>query len=146
MLVEEFYIGEKMKKVGLGLLVVLLLTGCTLPVQKTRLTPVEVEQPTNETVKLVLNDGQKTATYSAMMRNGLTALDLTQEIAAREKIELKLKEYDFGVMLESILGKMNTADKAWILFVNGAGAAIGAGEQRVTAGDVVEWRYITPSL
>ena len=135
-----------MKKFWLGLALTIFLAGCTLPWQKIAPTPVEMKQPTDESVKLVVDDGQSVATYGATARNGLTALEMTQEIAAKENIEVRLKQYDFGVILEAIGEKINTPDRVWILFVNGTGASVGASEQRVTAGDTIEWRYITPSL
>jgi hypothetical protein len=77
---------------------------------------------------------------------GQTVFDLLNKLVEENKIEIKTKQYDFGILIESIGGKPNTKDKAWIYFVNSESAQVAADKYLLKAGDKVEWRYIKPTF
>ncbi len=66
------------------------------------------------------------------------------KLAAEKNLEMGIKEYDFGVFVESIDGVKGSSEKAWIYFVNGKSGTIAADQYQLSAGDLVEWKYITP--
>jgi len=68
---------------------------------------------------------------------------LTQE-AAKQRLEVKTKQYDFGIFVEQVGTLANTKEKSWIYFVNGKSGTVAADKQPVAPGDVVEWKYMTP--
>ena len=73
-----------------------------------------------------------------------TALELLTKGAKTKEIEVVVKKYDFGSLVESIGGKANSAEKAWIYFLNGESATQGADQYKLVDGDVIEWKYIKP--
>jgi hypothetical protein len=59
-------------------------------------------------------------------------------------MRVEVKTYSFGSLVESIDARANTADKAWIYFVNNAAASVGADSYFIRPNDVIEWRYTKP--
>lgn len=60
----------------------------------------------------------------------------------RRTNDIKVKEYSFGTIVESIDELVNGTDnKNWMYFVNEKEATVGAGDYKVNAGDVIEWRF-----
>jgi hypothetical protein len=57
--------------------------------------------------------------------------------------EVKVKDYDFGKLVEAVGGTANTADKSWFFYVNGVVGDKASDQFEVKAGDKVEWRYET---
>lgn len=138
-----------MKKIGLMLGLILLLGACQ---KQNKLTsPALLSQPTTaevssdkQLVTLVIDTGEEMATYSAKVSEATTVLALLTKIGEEKALEVETKVYSFGTLVEAIQGRKNTADKAWIYFVNGQTGEIGAGEKQLKAGDLVEWKYIPP--
>ena len=73
-----------------------------------------------------------------------TALGLLQKGAEAQELELKIKEYDFGSLVESVGDKVNSKEKAWIYYVNGESGTEGADMYQLKMGDLVEWKYVPP--
>lgn len=97
-------------------------------------------------VMLVIDfGGQEVVSHSAEHEQGITALSLLMDAAEENNIELKTTEYDFGTMVDSIGEKESSSDMAWIYFINGESANVGADSYEVVPGDTIEWRYIEPS-
>jgi hypothetical protein len=95
-------------------------------------------------VTVVLNTGEEISTVSGIpAENAFTALTA---LAKQKNLELKTKQYDFGVFVEQIGTLANTKEKAWIYFVNGKSGTVAADKQNLNAGDTVEWKYITPTI
>lgn len=105
---------------------------------------VEQQEQIPTLAQVVIDDGEQVATYPASLSEGVTALAVTEEVLRVEGVELGLKEYGFGVLVEAIGGKQNGADRAWIYYVNGQAATVGAGELKVQAGDQIMWKYEKP--
>ncbi|MCX6816673.1 MAG: DUF5667 domain-containing protein [Candidatus Beckwithbacteria bacterium] len=86
--------------------------------------------------KIDFGDNQVvTATVSAS-----TALEALENASSG----VKVKDYDWGKLVEEVTTKKNTPQKAWIYFVNGEAGKVAADKQEVKAGDIVEWRYEKP--
>ncbi len=100
--------------------------------------------PTAPSVSVTLDTGTTVATIS-----GVTAQNAFQALstaAKKQNLELKTKQYDFGVYVEQIGTFANTKEKSWIYFVNGTSGTVAADKQNLNAGDTVEWKYITPAI
>lgn len=75
-----------------------------------------------------------------------SVFNLLRTVVAKENIELGVKEYDFGTLVEKIGDLQNTPDKSWIYFVNGASGDVAADQKIFNAGDTVEWKYVKPEF
>jgi len=73
-------------------------------------------------------------------QDGTDALTLLQ---AGHRVEVK--QYSFGPLVTSIDGLANTASKAWLFYVNGAEASVGAKDYVSKSSDRLEWRYLPVS-
>ena len=94
-------------------------------------------------VTLTLDFGDSLATYSAIKaKNAYKAL---QVVAKDETLEVKTKEYDFGILVESI-GEYDNGEKAWMYYVNGVLGDKSADKYELKDNDVVLWRYEKPSF
>jgi hypothetical protein len=137
-----------MKSIGLIVGIALALGACQgKPVGITgddSSRPIVTAVPSQRTATLVIDTGEKMATYSGQVREAVTVLELLKQTAGENKIAYETKDYDFGTMVEAIEGKKNNADKVWIYYVNGKAGEVGAGEKQVQSGDMVEWKYIPP--
>ena len=100
--------------------------------------------PTPSLVSVTLDFGDRVATASSV--SATTAFDALVAASAKEQLELKTKQYDFGAFVEQIGGVVNTKEKSWIYFVNGKSGTVAADKQPIIAGDSVEWRYIEPTI
>jgi hypothetical protein len=99
-----------------------------------------------QSVLLVIDYGEgNVSSYNLEVENEITAFDLLKNTTDKENIPLETQQYDFGVFVKSVNGLESTAEKAWIYFVNNESGTIAADQQKVNPGDVVEWKYITPS-
>ena len=67
---------------------------------------------------------------------GKDAFELLKK-AVSGKVEAK--QYDFGVMVESINGGKPDKDHFWKLYINGKESQVGADKLVTHKGDVVEW-------
>lgn len=97
-----------------------------------------------QTAQVVLNFGDEIATYTASLETAHTALSALTQVASTSGHTVTIKTYPFGALVEAIDAFANSADNAWIYFVNGQTASVGASDYEVRPGDVVEWRYIKP--
>ena len=70
---------------------------------------------------------------------------ILEEALEKNNISFETEKYDFGVFVKSINGIESTNEKAWIYFVNGESGQVAADKLELNTGDLVEWKYITPS-
>ncbi len=106
-----------------------------------------VEEKKEETVSLTLDFGDEdTTSYTIPFTQNSTAFGVLKETSEKENIPLETQQYDFGVFVESINGFEGSAEMAWIYFVNGESGQVAADQYELSPGDVVEWKYIEPSL
>jgi len=101
-----------------------------------------IVQPPVSSVSVVMDTGSTVATISGVTaQNAFQALS---EAAKKQNLELKTKQYDFGVFVEQIGTLANTKEKSWIYFVNGKAGTVAADKQSLNPGDTVEWKYVMP--
>lgn len=97
-----------------------------------------------QTAQVVLNFGDEIATYAASLETTHTALSALAQVASASGHTVTTKTYPFGTLVEAIDAFANSADNAWIYFVNGQPASVGASDYEVHPGDVIEWQYLKP--
>lgn len=107
------------------------------------LSPKTAPVPTPaSSVSVTLNDNSTIATISGV--RATNAFQALSEAAKQINLEVKTKQYDFGVFVEQIGTLANTKEKSWIYFVNGKSGTVAADKQSLVQGDMVEWKYMTP--
>ena len=107
-------------------------------------TPISTE--TSQNFTLIVDSGSNdplTLEYSET--EDLTAYDLLLRAKEEGRVQFDVTEYDFGIFVSSINGVESSDDMAWIYFVNGESAQVAADQYQLESGDIVEWKYITPS-
>jgi len=93
-------------------------------------------------ITVVLNTGEEISTASGIQAdNAFVAL---QSIAKQKNLELKTKQYDFGVFVEAVGALSNTKEKSWIYFINGKSGSVASDKYEVKQNDIVEWKYTMP--
>lgn len=102
---------------------------------------VLVEQPAKPQVSVVIENGDLKIEAAVSAK---TAYEALQKLASENKLEIKIKQYDFGVFVESINKISNNKNLSWIYFVNGKSADVAADKYELKEGDKVEWKYIKP--
>ena len=111
--------------------------------------PSPVSTPTpilhSATVTIGLNT-QKITSFTRDTPATASALSLLTDAASRHGLILITKKYSFGTLVESIGGQKNTAAKAWIYFINGKSASVGADQYLIQPGDIIEWKYVKPQF
>ncbi len=83
--------------------------------------------------------------YKAKDKKVYSPFSILKEALEQNNIPLEIKNYDFGVFVKSINALESSNEKAWIYFVNGESGQVAADKMDLKEGDLVEWRYITPS-
>ena len=76
----------------------------------------------------------------------LNVFDLLKEGLDTNQVTYETKSYDFGIFVKSINGFESGADKSWIYFVNGQSGQVAADLYKLKPGDVVDWKYISPTV
>lgn len=112
----------------------------------TPLNERQVQQTQQKEITFITDfgNGEKLETgYS--WQDEKTVFDALAEITEKEDIKIETQQYDFGVFVKNINGRESTAERAWIYFVNGESGQVAADQYKLKDGDVVEWKYITPS-
>ena len=104
----------------------------------------QTKTTTAQSVSVVFDTGSAVATVSGVTAQ--TAFQALSTAAKKQNLELKTKQYDFGVFVEQIGAVANTKEKSWIYFVNGKSGTVAADKQSLKSGDTVEWKYITPTI
>ena len=108
-------------------------------------TTVETSSKDISEAEIILDFGNgRTESGVVPLTEITTAFSALEKFTEEKNIELKTKQYDFGIFVESIDGVESSAEKAWIYFVNGKGGDKAADQYEVTGVDKVEWKYITP--
>ena len=111
--------------------------------QMIMMNEVRGTQSSNQGYRLMI-DGVETV-IEFEVTEAMTALELLQEGAKASELEVKIKEYDFGSLVEAIGEKENTKEKAWIYYVNGEPGTQAADMYQLKSGDLIEWKYIPPT-
>ena len=141
-----------MKKILLYItLTILFIAGVGFYTKKTDIN-LHVDKKQNleqveQTVKTIIDFGEEEKiSYTEENFKDLSAYDLLIKAAEKNNLEIKIKQYDFGVYIEEIDGRENTNEKAWIYFVNESSATTASDQYKVQEGDLIEWKYIKPEF
>lgn len=70
-----------------------------------------------------------------------TALEALIKAGEKNEWEIKVKDYDFGSLVEAVADKKNDSKKAWIYQVNEKDGEVGADTYELKSGDQVSWSY-----
>lgn len=111
----------------------------TANTKKTEITkPVKMIQTT-----LTITNNTKSITNKFEIKDNATVLELMELAKAQKKIEFTSKTSNLGTIIESINKIANDQDANiyWSLYVNDKMANSGAGTQKVTSNDIVQWKY-----
>lgn len=81
------------------------------------------------------SDQQKNYQFVATV-SGQSALELVES-----QVELKLKKYDFGVMIEGVNGMMADNKNYWAIYQNGEYAKAGIAQIELQKNDKIELKY-----
>jgi hypothetical protein len=137
-----YTVGREVKKIGMKLNrklfllfgVSVFLTACSsLSTVAPEPTPSALNQEV--TSPAVTEDAQPTIELVAT-EDGQLVSELTES-----EHQVEYKEYDFGVMVQSIDGLAADSDHFWALYVNDAFGEAGATQLTVNQGDRVKWVY-----
>lgn len=96
------------------------------------------------TTLIISYSGDNIVSFETKADEGDSVFNLLRTVAAKEGIEIEVKEYDFGTLVESVNGYANSKTKSWIYFVNDTPGNVGADQKIIEDGDKVEWKYIEP--
>lgn len=113
------------------------------PVQTPEVSPPPATNLQSATLVIDYGDG-KPSKHPVEIADDSTAFSLLKTISEKENITLVTQQYDFGIFVKSIGGKISSSEMAWIYFVNGESGQIAADQMKVNSGDTVEWRYVKP--
>ncbi len=108
-------------------------------------TEVEItdERQTAPLVTVIIDYGDGTVIEYGDIPAG-NPYDAALNVAIDNDIDIQTKQYDFGVLVESIDGKVNSAEQAWIYYINGQSGSVAAIEYELATGDRVEWKFEKP--
>jgi len=129
---------------GLVLVLAFLLPKKSQPEVVPEISPQPLAEEIGK-VSLVLDFGEgEVASFSGI--SAKTAFEALESVSQSEDWLLETKQYDFGILVESINGKKNTEEKAWLFYVNGKMADKAADKFEVSDGDMIKWRYEEPQF
>ncbi len=110
-------------------------------------TSNEAVTKTEVTVNLVIDFGNNNVKDVSLVASPEdTAFSILKTTVEKENIELKVKQYDFGVFVENIAGFESNTKKSWIYYINGESGQIAADQQKIKNEDKIEWKYEVPKL
>lgn len=102
----------------------------------------KIDQTLAEKAVLTIDFGDKKETFRAETKKGATVFDFLKKATEEKNIQLKTKEYDFGIMITQIGKKENTKrGKNWLFYLNGERAKEAVNKIDLKPGDKVEFKY-----
>ena len=104
--------------------------------------PLIPEEKSGEEVILVIDNGVKLETFMVEFSEGITAFDLLKNKAEELNLDLEIKTYDIGVLIEAIGDEENGRDgKYWMYYVNGEMPMVASDKNKIKVGDKVEFKF-----
>lgn len=136
---------KKLRYIIFGIILLVVSFGTFSSSKKTS-QPSQPEVQEQRDVTFSIDYGNEdTLVQTLSLSEDSTPYSLLMGVAEENNIELKVKEYDFGVFVESVKGVEGSANMAWIYFVNGESGQVAADKHELNTGDKVEWKYISPN-
>lgn len=130
--------------VGLGQVVIRQKANISLPTFKVRelltpeITPETLFESSGSITISINLGGDNILSGNVEAKNAYEALD---KLAEREGIEIKTKQYKYGLLVEKIGEKVNSKEAFWSYSVNGKAGNIASDRYVIYPEDKVEWRY-----
>ncbi len=132
----------------IGIVIIIIIVGSLIFFNNYK-QPVAIKEAEilNQEIKkevfLKINYGEKEPQIiNADFYEGMTAYDLLKVKSEELGINLKTKNYDIGVMIESIGDKKNGQNgKYWLYYVNKEMPQIAADKKELKEGDQVEFKF-----
>ena len=108
---------------------------------------LSAEESTSIEGKIVFINENNRKEYAYKIDDKSTVFELMKKISAKKQINFEYQESNAGVFVSGINDiKNNVADNTfWMLYVNNALSPVGASDYKLSAGDVVEWKYLDTS-
>jgi hypothetical protein len=132
------FIGGLMKIILM--ILAMVLVGCTPAVSEDRTGVAEVEQEYRQ-VEMVIDFGEEEEMFEVEIMGEMSVMEVLEKGAGMNGLELEIKEFSFGKMVEKIGEVKSTNEKTWIYYVDGVAGSVGAGAMMVGGGEEVVWRY-----
>src|SRR3989344_6321178 len=92
------------------------------------------------TVKIDFGDGQKS--YSGISASN--AYGALVEAAKQDNLEVGIKQYDFGVLVDKVGSYQNSQERVWVYYVNVQSGDVAGDKKEIKQGDVIEWKFVKP--
>ncbi|MEK7482676.1 MAG: DUF4430 domain-containing protein [Patescibacteria group bacterium] len=108
-----------------------------------------VDEALQEDINLTIVFGPNdSASTSVKAKYGGTCLDILKRGAATLNFDLQTKDYgEMGVLVEKIRDKKNgDGGNYWMYYVDGKLSDVGASQQEIYPGSIVEWRFEKPNF
>jgi len=70
-----------------------------------------------------------------------TVYEALKKLTELKGLQLEAKQYKYGLLVERIGNSSNSADSAWIYWVNGKAGQIASDRYQVAPQDKIEWKY-----
>mgnify|MGYP001600420657 CR=1 FL=1 len=70
-----------------------------------------------------------------------TVYEALKQVADLKGLQLEAKKYKYGLLVERIGNSVNSADWAWMYWVNGKAGQIASDLYQVAPQDKIEWKY-----
>ena len=100
------------------------------------------EKKNGEEVILVIDNGIQIEIFTVEFSEETTAFDLLKNKTEELNLNLKTKQYDIGILVESIGDKENGQDgKYWMYYVNGEMPMVASYKNQKKVGDKVEFKF-----
>lgn len=142
-----------MKKThGLLLLLIVFVLGAYVGVRNADKFPAvrqavsDERAQENDPVSLMLDfgDGRVRTFHAVAWQEGMTVADVLHAGADTQGFTIGSKDFggSLGIFVETIDGVGGGTDRWWQYWVNNVYGTVGAGNQQVMPGDVVEWKFI----
>lgn len=104
----------------------------------------EVSRPVVEQdVSLIINNGEELSLiFKSKFREGITVFDLLEEKTVESGLDLKVKTYDIGILIEAIGEVENGKDgKYWLYYINGEMPMVAVDKKEINSGDEIEFKF-----
>jgi len=99
------------------------------------------ETGNSESVSFSLDVDGEVFEVGMEMREEITAYNVLSRWALEQGIELKTKEYDFGLFIKGIGDKIGDMDEFWLFYVNDRMANSSADTTKVEPGDTIKFEF-----
>ena len=138
-----------MKKIilfSLILIATLAISGCSIlssPKQDADLIDSSQSAEIAQTVQFIISTAEgELVNQESNFQPDLSVYELLKNITQQANLDLQIKEYDFGILVEAINHKTNgDQDKYWLFYINDEMPMVSVDNYQLKAGDKVEFKF-----